>query len=380
MDQTCEIAVIGSGIIGLSTACSLVARGCTDIAILEKGYLSSGASTRNGGGVRAQFTTEENILLAKWSIERFRNLGEELNVNFWFRQGGYLFLAESAEELEQLRRAAEFQRRHGLRTRILDNAQIRDLIPCLETKKFVGGSFRKGDGVLFPFPLLFGLAERLREHGVRITTHCEVTRILRSGGGFEMETSRGPVRASKILCAAGGWSRQVGSMLGAVLPTHPVRHQIMASEPLAPFLDPMVVTLKDGFYVSQGPRGELVGGISEKEGAQMGIEKSGLGFARQISQRIIEICPRLSSARMLRQWAGFYDMSPDANPILDELPGADGAFIACGFSGHGFMIAPAVGELMSCLLLGQTPPLPHTPYRLDRFKYGEAPKEALVVG
>jgi len=367
-------------VIGLSTAYSLVEKGLRDIIVLEKEHLSSGASTRNGGGIRAQFTTEENILLAKWSIERFRRLGTELNTNFWFRQGGYLFLAESSEELEQLKGAAEFQARHNLGTRILDNLEIHEMVPCLETDRFVGGSFRKGDGVLFPFPLLFRYAERLKKCGVRIETHCEVNSIMRTGGAFEIKTSRGVVHASKVLCAAGGWSTNVGSMLGVNLPTRAVRHQIMASEPLAPFLDPMVVTLRDGFYISQGPRGELVGGIAEKDEGPKDTRSSGFEFARMISERIVSLCPRMASARMLRQWAGFYDMSPDANPILDEAPTAEGAFLACGFSGHGFMISPAVGEFMSCLLLGQKPLFPDGPYRLSRFDRGEGRRETLVVG
>lgn len=380
MKATCEVAIIGSGVTGLSTAYSLVKKGLTDITILEQGYLSSGASTRNGGGIRAQFTTEENIRLAKWSIDRFRRLGPELNVNFWFRQGGYLFLAESSQELEQLRRASEFQARFELGTRILDSTEIRRMVPCLETGKFIGGSFRKGDGVLFPFPLLFGYAEHVKKQGVSIETHCPVTGIHKKGDGFELLTPRGAVKASKLICAAGGWSRQVSSMLGVDVPTHPVRHQIMVSEPLAPFLDPMVVTLKDGFYVSQGPRGELVGGITEREGNSSNPQKSGLGFAGAMSRRLIELCPRLSSAKMMRQWAGFYDMSPDVNPILDRILGNENAFVACGFSGHGFMISPAVGEFMACLVLGERVPFPDAPYRMARFTGSSSRKETLVVG
>lgn len=380
MKATCEVAIIGSGVTGLSTAYSLVEKGLTDVTILEQGYLSSGASTRNGGGIRAQFTTEENIRLAKWSIDRFRRLGPELNVNFWFRQGGYLFLAESSQELEQLRRASEFQARFELGTRILDSTEIRRMVPCLETGKFIGGSFRKGDGVLFPFPLLFGYAEHVKKQGVSIETHCPVTGIHKKGDGFELLTPRGAVKASKLICAAGGWSRQVSSMLGVDVPTHPVRHQIMVSEPLAPFLDPMVVTLKDGFYVSQGPRGELVGGITEREGNSSNPQKSGLGFAGAMSRRLIELCPRLSSAKMMRQWAGFYDMSPDANPILDRIVGNENAFVSCGFSGHGFMISPAVGEFMACLVLGERVPFPDAPYRLARFTGSSSRKETLVVG
>jgi sarcosine oxidase subunit beta len=379
-DPRYELAIVGSGVTGLSTAYSLAKKGFTDIVILDMGHLACGASTRNGGGIRAQFTTEENIMLAKWSIDRFRMLGAELNSNFWFRQGGYLFLAESEEELGKLRSVAEFHSRYALGTRILDSDQVRDIVPCFETSRFIGGSFRKGDGILFPFPLLFAYAERLKKFGVRIETHSEVKSIRPTADGFELTTSKGTMSSRKVLNAAGGWSSRVGSLLGASIPTHPVRHQIMTSEPLASFLDPMVVTLKDGFYISQGPRGELVGGISEASSVHEDPHKSGFEFCRLISDRMVGLCPRLSGVRMMRQWAGFYDMSPDANPILDDVPGIDGAYVACGFSGHGFMISPAVGEMMSAMILGEKLPFQREPYRLSRFGKGTTRRETLVIG
>lgn len=380
MKNRSEVVIIGSGITGLSIAYSLVNRGCRDITILDKGHLASGASTRNGGGVRAQFATEENIILSKWSIQRFRRLSLELNTNFWFRQGGYLFLAESDQELSMLKKAVEFQNRHGLGTKIVDCGQAKDIVPQMVCPSVVGGAFRKGDGILFPFPLLFGYAEHLRRNSVAIETHCTVDGITESSTGFSIRTSRGIIEANKVVDAAGGWSSTVAKMLGADVPTRPVRHQIMASEPLSPFLDPMVVTLKDGFYMSQGPRGELVAGITESNAHGEDPGRSGHFFCEQLSKRLVDLFPRLSAARMMRQWAGFYDMSPDANPILDSIPGVENAFIACGFSGHGFMISPAVGELMACLVLGERPPFPTDPYRMDRFRLGHTSLETLVIG
>ena len=380
MRDHAQVAIIGSGVTGLSTAYSLVNKGLNDIIILEKGHLASGASTRNGGGVRSQFTTEENILLAKWSIQRFRQLGLELKVNFWFRQGGYLFVAESERELVALRNAAEFQRRFGLGTRVIDCHRIQEIVPHMDCSSIIGGSYRRGDGILFPFPLLNGYADFLRSRGTSIETHCEVKHIRRANGEFVLETSRGELRAEKLVNAGGGWSSSLGEMMGAKIPTRPVRHQIMAGEPLAPFLKPMVVTLRDGFYMSQGPRGELIGGITEPEPHGTDPGKSSAAFCEQLSSRIVSLFPMLSSARMMRQWAGFYDMSPDANPILDGMPGAENAFLACGFSGHGFMISPAVGEFMSCLVAGKKPPFPREPYSLSRFEKGSTRPEGLVIG
>jgi len=380
MKASTQVAIIGSGVTGLSTAYSLVEKGCSDVVILEKDYLSAGASTRNGGGVRAQFLTEENIMLAKWSIERFRKLGTELNTNFWFRQGGYLFVAESEEELATLRKAVEFQRKHGLRTRMVDCDEARSIVPEMACEAIVGGCFRKGDGVLFPFPLLLGYAESLRSRGVAIETHCEVKGIAKRSDGFEVTTSRGVLRADKVLNAAGAWSSAVAKMLGVDVPTQPERHQIMVSEPLAPFLDPMIVTLRDGFYMSQGPRGELVGGITEKKPHGKDTRRSSTGFCQQMSARIVSLFPRLAGAKMMRQWAGFYDVSPDANPILDAVPDVEGAYLACGYSGHGFMISPAVGEFMASIMLGDRPAFPREPYKLARFRTGEIRAERMVIG
>lgn len=380
MKDRAHVAIIGSGVTGLATAYSLVNRGVRDIVILEKGHLASGASTRNGGGIRAQFATQENIMLAKWSIERFKRLGPELDVNFWFRQGGYLFVAESEEEMALLKRTVEFQRRFGLGTRMIDCPEVMSIVPSMVCDTVIGGSFRKGDGVLFPFPLLYGYAEHLRANGVQIATHCEVKAVRRTSGGFEMETSNGPVHAEKVLNAAGGWSSAVGRLMGVEIPTKPVRHQIMASEPLAPFLGPMVVTLKDGFYMSQSPRGELIGGLTESGPHGDDPMKSGAGFCQQFSSKLVSLFPKLSGASLMRQWGGFYDMSPDANPILDQMPGLEGAFLACGYSGHGFMISPAVGEFMACLLVGQKPPFSAEPYRMDRFERGSTATERLVIG
>lgn len=380
MKSRTRIAIVGAGVTGLSTAYSLVGRGVSDIVIVEKGHLASGASTRNGGGVRAQFTTAENILLTRWSIDRFRKLSAELNTNFWFRQGGYLIIAESAEELDTLDKAVEYHREFGLGTRIVDCDAVQRLAPEMVCSTVKGGAFRKGDGGLFPFPLLFGYAELLRQEGVSIETHCDVTGIARSGDGYAIETTRGTIDADVVLNAAGGWSSQIAEMLGVQLPTMPVRHQIMVSEPLAPFLDPMVVTLRGGFYMSQGMRGELVAGITESGPHGDDIKKASAEFCRLVSRRIVGLFPRLSAARMMRQWAGFYDMSPDANPILDELPGLDGAFVACGFSGHGFMISPAVGEFMASLMLRENPRFPREPYSLARFEQEVKRKEVFVIG
>jgi len=380
MRSSANIVIIGSGVIGLSAAYALVKKGMNDIVILEKGYLASGASSRNGGGIRAQFATEENIMLAKASIARFRRLGSELGANFWFRQSGYLFTAESREQLEVLRKAAEFQNRFDLGTRMIDCDRIQRLVPEMECDTVIGGSYRRGDGILFPFPLLFGYAEFLRDHGVTIETHCEVTGVKRGHHNAEVQTTRGPITANLIMNAAGGWSARVGEMFGAKIPTIPVRHQIMVSEPLKPFLDPMVVTLTDGFYVSQGPRGELVGGITEDSHGGNDPSVSSVGFCRKFSKRLVSLFPRLSGAAMMRQWAGFYDVSPDANPILDELEVFPGAYVACGFSGHGFMISPAAGEFMASMMLGDKLPFPREPYRISRFAEAHRPGEKLVIG
>lgn len=374
--------MVGGGITGLMTGYELCKRGMTDILIVERSYLGSGASGRNGGGVRAQWTTKENIQIAKESIERFRGLSTELGYNIWFRQGGYLFLAENEKQVEILKSNVRFHNEHGIGTRFVERDGLRDIVPELDSSKFLAGAFNPKDGTLFPFPLLWGLREKIIESGGEIATWTEV-----KGIGIEnrrvsyVDTSAGRVRTEKVLNAAGKWSSEIGELAGVRIPTKPFRHEILVTEPLEPFLDPMIVTMTNKLYMSQSMRGELIGGISDPVETPSGSWASSIGFLQRMSREILKLFPRLGAVNVLRQWAGSYDVSPDNSPILGTVDEPEGFYFACGYSGHGLMISPMVGQMMADLIARGRKNRLLENFSIKRFsEMGREKKESLVIG
>lgn len=376
-----RVVIIGAGIVGLMTAHHLVRKGVRDVLILDRApALLLGASGRNGGGVRAQWTTAENIELAKRSIRQFAELARLTGHNTWFRQGGYLFLARTEEQFTNLRKAATFQNAHGVETRIVTPEDARGIVPGLDASGVVGGAFNPTDGTLFPWPVVHGLAEHVRSHGVHILLNADVRGFQRQGSRITaVETSRGTFQPEHVVLAAGAHSPDVARRLGIEIPTRPQRHEILVTESLKPFLDPMLVDLSNGLYASQAMRGEVVGGIGHPhiEGHSQG---SSLDFATTFARALTRLLPRLTGVNMLRQWAGSYDLTPDARPILGPVGGLDNLLVACGFTGHGFMIAPMTGQLLAELIADGKPSLPIHSFRLSRFAEGPIEKDTMVIG
>jgi sarcosine oxidase subunit beta len=365
-----EVVVIGAGVMGLSIAYNLAARGLDDIVVLERGYLAEGASGRNGGGVRQQWSTELNVRLMQESVELCRSFAVELGVNVWFRQGGYLFLARSRDEVARLERNAAMQARLGLPTRMLSPDGALEVVPELDLTGVLAAAFNPSDGILFPWPFLWGYAQRAAAMGVRIHTSTPVRGIEREAGGYAVASAAGTVRARRVIVAVGAWSPEVARMVGVEVPTYPIRHEICSSEPLKPFLGPMVSELKSGLYFSQSMRGEIVGGVSLP--AQITYSTaSTLRFLTTYARRLCRLVPRLGDVKVLRAWAGAYDMSPDGNPILGCPPDAPELYLCCGFVGHGFMMAPAVGVHYAEWLTGGPRHEMFDRFRLDR-QFGDA--------
>jgi len=367
-----EVAIIGAGVMGLSIAYNLAVRGLSDVVLFERGYLAEGASGRNGGGVRQQWSTEVNVRLMQRSVELCKSFAVELGVNVWFRQGGYLFLARKPAEVARLEKNVALQNRLGLPTRMMDGAGAAEVVPELDPRGVLAASFNPSDGILFPWPFLWGYAQRAAEMGVLLYTQTAVHGIEREADGrWRLATSRGAVSARRVINAAGAWSPEVARLVGVELPTWPIRHEICSSEPLKPFLGPMVSELESGLYFSQSMRGEIVGGVSLPPERTYST-RSTLRFLTTYAQRLVALVPLLAGVKVLRQWAGAYDMSPDGNPILGCPPDAPDFFLACGFVGHGFMMAPVIGQLYAEWLTGGTRHEIFDRCRLDRFAGGPA--------
>jgi len=376
-----SVVIIGGGIMGLALAWNLARRGQKDVLVLEEGYLCSGASGRNGGGVRAQWSTPTNVRLAKRSIELCRSFAREHGINVWFRQGGYLFLASDETIAGRLERATQLHNSLGVPTRMLSPGGAKEIVPQLDGGRFVAAAFNPDDGVVFPWAFLWGYAQHARKLGVRIETFTKVTGIDTAGGRvIGVQTDRGAVKCDVLVNASGAWSPGIARLAGVELPNQPHRHEICSTEPLKPWLGPLVSVLGNGLYFSQSMRGEIVGGMgdpNEPAGLEMG---STLRFLARYSRAITDCIPQLRDVKVIRQWAGCYDHTPDNNPILGETPGLPNFLQVNGFVGHGFMMAPAVTELMATWMTGGLKDEIFDRFTLDRFISGQLIHEDFIIG
>jgi sarcosine oxidase subunit beta len=414
-----RVVIIGAGIMGLSTAYHLSRRGITDVLVVDRGYLCGGASGRNGGGVRAQFSSETNIRLMRESIESCRAFAAEMKINVWFRQGGYLFLTRTKQRAKMLEASAKLQRDCGLETRLVSPRELRSIVPEIDPTGVELASFNPGDGVVFPWPFVWGYARAARERGVEIQTFTEVEgfetrgskitgvklkrtrhdalvaedrddRTSALGPGPALERSRArsieddgerlTVECDTVLLCAGAWSPSIARRLGIELPNVPHRHEICSTEPLKPWLGPLVADLTDGLYFSQSMRGEIVGGIGV-EPVPPGInQRSSAQFLATYARSLVRTVPSLATVKVLRQWAGCYDLTPDGNPIVGHVDGWDNLVLACGFMGHGFMMAPVMGKLLAEHVATDETTELFARWNLRRFKEGKLLSESMIIG
>ncbi len=383
---TAEAVVVGAGINGLTTAYELARLGVRDVVVIEKSYIGSGSTGRCGGGIRQQWTTEENIRLAQESVGMYENMSAELGYQVFFRQGGYLMVTEQDSDLPALRQAVELQNRCHVPTTFLEPPECLKIVPDLNVSRLKGATFCPKDGTAYPFAVVWGYARACHRLGVKIFIRTEVTGVTVEGGRIaRVDTDRGSIATPILVNCAGPWSRNLAASLGVNLPNRQERHEIMVSESLKPFLDPMVISITNGIYFSQSMRGEIVGGIGDpaephwNEPGQFDT-RSQLRFAVRFARALTDLYPRAGNVRMMRQWAGMYDVTPDHRPILGGVPGLDGYYHICGFSGHGFMLGPITGRRMAKhITTGAEDPLIAS-LSLDRFERGDVQRDAFVVG
>jgi sarcosine oxidase subunit beta len=350
-----RVAIVGGGIVGLFTAFHLLRAGAGPVVVLERGFLSAGASGRNGGGVRQQWETRVTVRLMREAVGAWRQFGREFGTNVWFRQGGYLFLAANAAELDRLRQVVEAVRAEGLDGRLLAPSDVPRYAPTLAVDGVAGGTFLRTDGTLYPFPAIWGVYEAVRALGGEVRLGVEVTGVRTENDRvLGVATTAGPVDAPVVVNAAGGWSADVSRLAGLSVPNVASRHEILATEPLKPFLDPMVIRLSDGLYFSQTMRGEVVGGLTlpHPPGTRSGMPTS-TAFLRSMARSLVTLMPDLAPVGVLRAWSGFYDDTPDGFPVVGEDPRLKGFVHANGFGGHGFMLSPASSKRVAKAVLGE---------------------------
>lgn len=384
MSENVDVVVVGGGVNGCTVAYRLAKRGM-DVSLVEKKFLASGATGRCGGGIRQQFATRENIKLAKRSVDLFEQLEEELGYDLDFEQGGYLIPIHTEEEKQDFKERIALQNEMGVPSRWLEPQEIKKMVPELDVAGIgaVGAAFCPTDGYIDPFKLTHAYAEKAKDFGATIHTFTRVEDVLVENGAVTgVKTNDGKIRTDTVVAAAGAWTRDIAEMAGVMLPNVPERHEIHVTEKLDHFLDPMIIDFQDNVYFHQAEAGGILGGWGGyAPKAPEYNTKTSLKFMRNYSRLLAKFIPKLAEVNVLRQWAGFYDTTPDAKPILGKTD-VDGFVVICGFSGHGLMISPAVGELITDLIVKGTTSMPKVmkDLSLQRFKEGKVEKEKGVVG
>ena len=381
MKKGYDVVIIGGGIVGCATAFELAKRGVTDVLLIEKGYLTSGATGRCGAGIRQQWGAELNARIAMESTQIFENLEEYTGYDHscGLHQGGYLLVAYTQKEWEQFQINLEVQHRLGIDSRAVDLKEAREIVPYLNTDGMFGATFCGKDGHADPFHCTQAYARGAERMGVEIATYTEVTGLRTEGGRIcGVETSRGYVEAKTVINCANNWAPGLARLVGEDIPVYSERHQALVTEPVAPLINCMVMSFHRSYYVQQTPHGSFVMGIGPQEEPSFNYNSS-WQFLEKNCAVMCEALPILRKLRVVRQWAGQYDMSPDRNPIIDEAKEAKGFFSLCGFSGHGFMVAPRIAILLANHLTGQEDSLDIARFSAKRYVTGELLLEPAVV-
>jgi len=374
--RTADVAIIGGGVIGCSIAYHLAQLGVTRGVVFERAHVASGATGICPGGIRQQFEGEAECQLAKRSMYFFERANELLEPEspFVLERSGYLFLAESDGLLSRFRRNVSLQNRLGIPSRVVSPAEISEIVPALDCNNIIGGSFCDEDGFLedcdgFSNTLL----RRARERGFQLVLQ-EVTNLAMEEAAWKIETPAESWSVKRVVVAAGVESPGLARKAGVRLPITVERRRLAYTEPReASLMLPLVVALERSFAGKQLRNGVFyIGWLGETP------DSDDLTFTEQALNAGSTLLPLMSRLPVRRVITGWYDSSPDHRPILDRVSGSDGLYLACGFSGHGFMLSPAVGELMAQLIAsaGNDPLLPE--FSLDRFSSDTA-KEGLQI-
>ncbi|WP_338498356.1 FAD-binding oxidoreductase [Streptomyces sp. SJL17-4] len=380
LPSSAEVVIVGGGVMGTSIAFHLAEAGVRNVLLLERDALGSGSTSKAAGGVRSQFSDAVNIRLGARSLELFQDFGTRPGQEIDLHREGYLFLLTRAEDVAAFERNVAVQNELGVPSRMVDAAEARELSPLISTDGVLAAAYSPDDGYCTPESVVLGYATAARRLGARLVTGCRVTGMERGvtgSGATRVVTDRGTVTADTVVCAAGAWSAALGEMAGVDLPVVPYRRQILVTGPLpdAPSRIPMTIDFATSFYFhGEGP-GVLLGMSDPDEAPGFDLSRSDSWLPR-LSEAMSVRAPRLLDAEIATGWAGLYEVTPDHNALIGEAPGAGRFLYATGFSGHGFLQGPAVGEVIRDLYLGRRPFVDVSGLSAERFVH-DVPRREL---
>lgn len=367
-----DVIVVGGGIIGLSTAWSLRRRGIRSVLVVEKGLCGHGSTAKATGGIRCQFGAEVNVRLSLASLPYFQDWEAIHGGDVAYHAVGYTFLATSPAHLEAQSRGAAVQRACGARVELLTPLAVSEQLPGVDMSGVLGASFGPDDGLADPGAAVSSLFGSCRRAGVAIEEGVEVVRlVVESDGVRGVETGGRRIDADVVIVAAGPWSAPLLSRIGCELPVTPQHRQVYRAVGVErlPAPCPFVVDLGTGVYFHGDGCGLVFGG-GDRGGTPGYDESFRSGDAGRIIGLLAQRLPHALDARLVGGWAGIRDMTPDDIGILGPIPGVDGLLVATGFSGHGFMHAPAVGDEVARMVMGQAPGVDVSALAPSRFDTG----------
>jgi sarcosine oxidase subunit beta len=382
-----QVVIIGGGVHGLAAAYYLAANhGITDVAVLDKGYMGGGGSGRNTAILRSNYLTPEGVRFYDRSLELYQRLAGELNFNVMFSRRGHLTLAHNDTSLRTMRWRAEVNKLSGVDSDVIGPQEVKRLVPFMDTTDearypVLGALYHPPGGIVRHDAVVWGYARAADRLGVHIHQDTEVIGIDVAGGRVTgVRTTSGHIDTAVVINCTAGWSTLVSDLAGVRMPVHTFPLQAAVTEPVKPFLHTVVVSGTLHVYVSQTDRGELVFGASVDPFASYSTRGS-LEFVEGLASHVLELMPSLAKLRLLRQWAGLCDMTPDFAPIMG-FTDVDGFLVDVGWGTYGFKAGPVAGEAMAqCVATGRTPEL-ISAFGLERFAAGRlvGEKGAAAVG
>jgi sarcosine oxidase subunit beta len=375
-----DVVVVGGGIVGLSAALHL-ARAGVEVVLLERGGFGSGSTCRAAGGVRANFSDPVNIALGLRSLETFERFGTEFGQEIDLHRSGYLFLIDDERDLATFRATAALHREMGVESHLVDPEEARALSPIISTDGLLAAAYTPRDGHCTPESVVLGYTRAARRAGATLLTGRPVTGIDTDAATITgVVTDVGTIATGAVVCAAGAWSQEIGAYAGVDLPVRPLRRQIVVTEPVPglPADLPFTIDFASSYYLHREGAGLLLG-LPEREDSWSFDQTRSPGWLEDLAEAMQRRTPALGDVGIARGWAGLYEMTPDHNALIGRSTEVPGFVYATGFSGHGFLMGPAVGEVVRDLVLGATPFVDVGSLSADRFAADAVRPEVNVV-
>ena len=383
LPKTADVVIIGGGVMGTSTAYHLAHKGVKNVVLVEKepffGVMSTGQCA---GGIRHQFSSAINIRLSLESIRMLERFPDEMGQDIDLRFIGYYFLLTREEDLATFRKNVELQHSLGVMTEWLEPDEIARRVPLVNLDGVKAATVYERDGLVDPSSIVQGYVSNARRLGANLFTDTQAVGVRVSGGRIQaVETNQGIIETPALVNASGAWAPQIGDMVGVDIPIQPLRRQIVVTTPVpgvsAEF--PFVIFFDSSLYFHPEGEGILTGKSNPDETIGYKLDVDPDWEMLHMDEAMYRL-PILEKAGLLSHWAGLYEVTPDAHPILGRIPMLEGFYLMAGFSGHGLMHGPVVGSLMAEEILdGRAHTVNIDPFRYDRFLGGELDPEYNVV-